>query len=134
MAEMNATEKYVDDQEWELEFVIPGQPYSKANQRRIVRKSPKLGGIMSIKSAPAMAYAKAFGWYCPKLPIMLIEDIEVAMKIYYASRRPDLDESLILDCMQGLIYKNDRQVKSKIILWGLDKTNPRTEIKIRHLS
>ena len=41
------------------------------------------------------------------------------MLIYYSSRRPDLDESLILDLMQGVIYKNDRQVKQKNIYWGL---------------
>ena len=60
-------------------------------------------------------------------------DLEVEMTIYYASRRPDLDESVILDCMQELIYSNDRQVKSKIIRWGLSKMNPRTEIEVRPL-
>jgi Holliday junction resolvase RusA-like endonuclease len=52
------------------------------------------------------------------------------MKIYYASRRPDLDESLILDLMQGIIYENDRSVKEKHIFWGLDKENPRAEITV----
>ena len=55
------------------------------------------------------------------------------MTIFYASRRPDLDESVILDAMQDRIYKNDRQVKSKIIRWGLSKSNPRAEIKVRPL-
>ena len=36
----------------------------------------------------------------------------------YASRRPDLDESLILDLLQGHVYENDRQVKEKHIFWG----------------
>ena len=58
------------------------------------------------------------------------EDVRVEMLIYYATRRPDLDESLILDCMQGPIYRNDRQVKQKMIYWGLDKTNPRTVIRV----
>jgi predicted unusual protein kinase regulating ubiquinone biosynthesis (AarF/ABC1/UbiB family) len=39
-----------------------------------------------------------------------------------------LDESLILDLLQGVIYKNDRQVKEKHVYWGLDPANPRTEI------
>jgi hypothetical protein len=55
-------------------------------------------------------------------------DLRVTMRIYYASRRPDLDESLILDLMQGLIYENDRQVKEKHIFWALDVDRPRTEI------
>jgi Holliday junction resolvase RusA-like endonuclease len=52
------------------------------------------------------------------------------MTIFYASRRPDLDESLILDCMQGRIYENDRCVKEKHIFWGLDKEDPRAEIEV----
>jgi hypothetical protein len=32
--------------------------------------------------------------------------------------------------MQGSIYLNDRQVKQKMIYWGLDKTNPRTIIRV----
>ena len=59
---------------------------------------------------------------------MLEGDLWVDITIYYASRRPDLDESVILDCMQGFIYKNDRQVKEKWVRWGLDKENPRAEI------
>jgi Holliday junction resolvase RusA-like endonuclease len=55
-------------------------------------------------------------------------DLRVTMWVYYASRRPDLDESLILDLMQGAIYQNDRQVKEKHIYWRLDPENPRTEI------
>ena len=29
----------------------------------------------------------------------------VEMIVFYKTRRPDLDESLILDCMQGKIYE-----------------------------
>lgn len=53
--------------------------------------------------------------------------------LYYASRRPDLDESLVMDCLQGVVYKNDRQIKVKHIYWGLDKANPRCEIIIEPL-
>lgn len=61
---------------------------------------------------------------------MLEGDLWVDIKIYYATRRPDLDESVVLDCMQGLIYANDRQVKEKHIYWGIDKKNPRAEIVV----
>ena len=60
-------------------------------------------------------------------------DVRVDITIYYASRRPDLDESVILDCMQGFIYENDRQVKEKHIFHRLDKTNPRAEITVQLL-
>lgn len=59
--------------------------------------------------------------------------------IWYASRRPDLDESLILDLLQvdekkyrdtkGVIL-NDRQVREKHVYWRLDPANPRCEIKL----
>ena len=54
----------------------------------------------------------------------------MTMTIYYASRRPDLDESLILDLLQDVAYTNDRQVKERHIYWGLDKANPRAEILV----
>ena len=84
-----------------------------------------------IKSQKARDYVKQFELQCPQLEVPTTEDVQVEMMIYYASRRPDLDESLILDCMQCRIYKNDRQVKQKFIYWGLDRENPRTIIRVR---
>lgn len=81
-----------------------------------------------IKSTKALSYADMFKQQCPPLAVLMKGDLRVTMWIHYASRRPDLDESLILDLMQGLIYENDRQVKEKHIYWGLDPENPRTEI------
>jgi len=78
----------------------------------------------------ARDYVVAFNKQCVALEEMVTDDVCVEMTIYYASRRPDLDESVILDCLQGFVYKNDRQVKKKIIYWGLDRENPRTEIKV----
>ena len=112
-------------------FVIKGEPASKANSRRIVKFGKN---IRSIKSAKALNYVDTFSSQCPTLPELITDDVRVDITIYYASRRPDLDESLILDCMQGKIYKNDRQVKVKYIQWGLDKENPRSEISIHLLT
>ena len=112
-----------------IKFVVKGQPYSKANSRRLV----KFGGKPRfIKSAKALEYGKSFVLQCPKQRILIpkSEDVSVTMTIYYSNRRPDLDESLILDLMQVLIYENDRSVKEKHIYWGLDKENPRAEILV----
>lgn len=109
-------------------FTINGEPASKANSRRLVTIK---GRPAFIKSAKALAYVKSFQAQCPQMGDLMLEgDLEARIKIYYASRRPDLDESVILDCMQGFIYKNDRQVRRKVIEWGLDKENPRAEIVI----
>lgn len=113
----------------ETKFTIIGEPASKANSRKFVfnRKTNK---PMFIKSDKARAYEKTFKQQCPTLNPLIEHDVEVIIEIFYASRRPDLDESLILDLMQDRIYKNDRQVKKKIIKWGLDKDNPHSVIQI----
>ena len=111
-------------------FTVLGEPASKSNSRRLVtiKNRPAF-----IKSKKALNYAKDFSRQCPVLDPLLEGYLEVEMTVYYATRRPDLDESVILDCMQDKIYKNDRQVKSKIVRWGLSKSNPRSEITVRPL-
>jgi len=117
------------------QFVVYGEPASKANSRRLVSFKRSGGGSRPalIKSQKALDYNEAFQKQCPKLSPLIEGDVSVTITIYYASRRPDLDESVILDAMQGLVYLNDRQVKEKHIFWGLDKTNPRAEIIVELL-
>ena len=112
-----------------LSLTIYGEPASKSNSRRLVsiRGRPAV-----IKSSKALAYAKMFKQQCVRKKL-LEGDVAVHMTIYYASRRPDLDESLILDLLQDVAYTNDRQVKEKHIYWGLDKINPRCEIKVEKI-
>ena len=113
-----------------LSQIIFGEPASKANSRRVVR----YGGMSRlIKSAKALSYSDAFKQQCGKLPTLMTGDLRVTLHIFYASRRPDLDESLILDLMQGLIYENDRQVKERHCYWGLDPDNPRAEIIVEKI-
>jgi Holliday junction resolvase RusA-like endonuclease len=109
-------------------FTVLGEPASKANSRKIVT----FGGRPAIiKSAKARSYADAFRLQCAAQVKTMIEgDVKVEAVIYYSSRRPDLDESVILDCMQGIVYQNDRQVKIKHIYWSLDKNNPRSIIRV----
>lgn len=115
-----------------VNITIYGEPCSKANSRRIVRT--KNGGSMVIKSKKALDYVQSFDKQCPALDELIEKDVAVEITIFYASRRPDLDESLILDCLQDKVYKNDRSVKEKHIFWGgVDKENPRAEISVRYL-
>jgi Holliday junction resolvase RusA-like endonuclease len=109
-----------------ITFTILGEPASKANSRRWT-------GKFFIKSEKALNYSKAFKAQCPVLDPLMKGDLRVTLKIWYASRRPDLDESLILDLMQDCIYENDRQVKERHAYWGLDKENPRSEITVEQL-
>lgn len=105
-----------------------GELASKSNSRRIV----KIGGrVRVVKSSKAVAFGKSFAIQNPPRKKLLDGDVHLDIDIYYASRRPDLDESLLLDLLQGVLYKNDRQVKSKRVRWGIDKDNPRVEVKAR---
>ena len=88
------------------------------------------GRARLIKSKKAVDYVTAFKKQCPKLDELLEGDVRVTMTIFYRTRRPDLAESVILDCLEGYAYKNDRQVKEKHIYHGLDKENPRAEITV----
>ena len=126
--------KYNDsDVSTELQVVsqiIFGEPASKANSRRVVH----YGGMSRlIKSKKALTYSDVFRQQCKPLATLMTGDLRVTLHIFYASRRPDLDESLILDLMQGLIYENDRQVKERHCYWGLDPDNPRAEIIIERI-
>jgi len=113
-----------------LSQIIFGEPASKANSRRVVH----YGGMSRlIKSKKALTYSDVFKQQCKPLSTLMTGDLRVTLHIYYASRRPDLDESLILDLMQGLIYENDRQVKERHCYWGLDPDNPRAEIIIEKI-
>jgi len=113
-----------------LSQIIFGEPASKANSRKIVR----FGGMSRIiKSAKALNYVDLFKAQARPMLRPLVCDVVVTMHIYYASRRPDLDESLILDLLQGVMYLNDRQVKEKHIYWHLDKENPRTIIEVKKI-
>ena len=110
-----------------IKFIAFGEPASKSNSRRLVmqKNRPRF-----IKSAKALSFVRTFQTQLPVQDPLLEDNLSVTMTIYYASRRPDLDESVVLDAMQGYVYKNDRQIKEKHIFWGLDKENPRVEVAI----
>jgi hypothetical protein len=113
-----------------LSLFIKGEPASKANSRRVV----KFGSMSRlIKSQKALDYSDYFRQQITPITPLMSGDIRMHITIFYASRRPDLDESLILDLLQGLVYVNDRQVKERHTYWGLDSENPRAEIIIEQI-
>jgi len=111
-------------------FTVFGEPASKSNSRRLVKRGSR---PMFIKSQKALDYGEAFAAQCPQLDEVIEHPVYVVMTIWYASRRPDIDGgvSLVLDLMQGKIYKNDRQVHCIIASKKLDRENPRVEVEVR---
>ena len=112
-----------------ISITILGEPCSKANQRRLVKG--KGGRPMFIKSAKALAYIEEAKKQLDEMDLEPIQgDVRVGIRIWYKTRRPDLDESLILDLLQGYAYENDRQVKEKHVYHELDRDNPRAKIEV----
>ena len=118
------------DIKWEYEAVVEGETASKSNARQMVKVGRRL---IPIKSKKALAYKDCFAELAPSIDPLIDGDVLLFCHIFYATRRPDLDESLIMDCLENKAYKNDRQIKAKIILHGLDRKAPRAEIKIARL-
>ena len=110
-----------------FECVIESEPASKANSRRLVHVR---GRSHVIKSAKALGFEKYVRQNIRPIDPLLQGDLAIVMKIFYQTRRPDLDESLILDVLQGIAYENDRQIKLKHIIWGLDPERPRAHVWI----
>lgn len=112
--------------------VILGEPASKANSRRIVRFGSR---VRSIKSKKALAYVEAVARQVPELPAQeqLLAPIRMTAHVYYSTRRPDLDVSLILDALQGRVYRNDRAVREMHLYHHLDRDNPRAEIELEEI-
>lgn len=127
---MSPHETQGSDDKFDCTFVILGEPASKANARRLVTIR---GRPAFIKSKKANDYMDDFRKQCAAQAAGMKpteKDVRVEMMIHYASRRPDLDESVILDAMQGIVYANDRQVRQRMVYWGLDKDLPRAVIRV----
>jgi len=109
-------------------LVVAGEPASKANSRKIVMFGRRPA---SIKSDKARSYAKDFEVQVQAISPLMEGELRVDMWIYYRTQRPDLDESLILDLLQGKIYLNDRQVRERHVYHMIDKEDPRVEMIIQ---
>lgn len=113
-----------------VKLVIFGSTQSKANSRRLVTFG---GRPRFIKSKAALQFEKDIKAQVQPLKQMLEGDLSFHADIYYPSRRQDLDPSILLDALQGLIYANDRQFKQISSCRFLDKQNPRAEIWIKEI-
>ena len=127
-----------------IKLTIFGEPASKANSRQIVtfgKGDNKRAAL--IKSQKARNYEHdALRQIPPLCRQRLTGPIKLTAKIYYASERPDLDESVILDVLQDRyhgkgeqrvlvqagVYRNDRQVRERHVYHAIDRANPRAEI------
>lgn len=113
---------------------IPGQVPSKSNSYKIVTKRGKDGlhGSMA-KTDKLTMYENSFYLQCPLRNKPIKGFFELHLKVFNASKRPDLDNALkiILDCLQYCkAIENDRQCVKIVAEKFVDKTNPRIEFEI----
>lgn len=139
-----------------ISFVILGEPASKANSRELATIGPKDARRTILrKSDKALTFEDdARRQIPPAARQRLVGPVSVTLRIFYASERPDLDESIVLDVLQDRwvrtpalsafvpghrvlvqagVYRNDRQVREKHVFHGIDRANPRTEVVIEAL-
>lgn len=129
-----------------IAFTILGECASKSNSRRLVRFGER---IASIKSKKALEYTESAILQIPdRCKLMLEGPIKLTVVAYYASRRPDLDLSVLMDALQAKfkgseaprklirrgVYLNDRQLIEQHFYRRLDKLNPRCEIQVEELA
>lgn len=117
-------------------FILYGEPCSKANSRRLLR-APRTGKLFSAKSAKACATMASYvaqlkSRWRGRAP--LEGPLKLTATLYYASRRPDLDDSLVADALQraGVIV-NDRQIEAKALCKQIDPERPRVECVIERI-
>lgn len=124
-----------------IRLILLGEPASLKNSRQLVQfgNRPAI-----IKSKKARNYERDAQLQIPAAARQMLQGrLRVTIRIFYASERPDLDESVILDVLQAQrkhgeivragVYINDRQVRERHIYHAIDRTNPRAEIEIEEL-
>jgi Holliday junction resolvase RusA-like endonuclease len=144
-----------------IKFTVKGEPASKSNSRKLATiggrnvmidgKRTRVGGRAAfIKSDKARNYEYSALLQIPaNAKQMLTGRLRMTIRIFYATERSDLDESVILDILQARyakaeegkprelvrrgVYLNDRQVRERHVYHAIDKNNPRAEIEIETL-
>jgi Holliday junction resolvase RusA-like endonuclease len=118
--------------EWRIgekiaEFTLPGEPSATGNSREIIM----IGGRPRLrKGDKALAFEALAALYVPALDAPFEGDVAVVARVFYASRRPDLDSSLVRDALEGRVIKNDRQVRHVSESGFIDKARPRVEVAV----
>lgn len=113
-----------------VSLTILGKLPRKSNSRRVVRWGSKIGVI---KSPEALQYVRDFNAQVPRSArIGYTGEVVLVARIYYPSRRSDLSDEMLMDCIEGAgILLNDRQIKGKCIPpVNIDPERPRVEFAL----
>lgn len=112
---------------------IFGQAPSKSNCYRIITIS---GHASLAKSKALKEYEQSFFMQCRNRGKMIDKRFALKIDVFYASDRPDLDNSLkiVLDCLQSCkVIKNDRLCAEIFARKLIDKKEPRIYLELEEL-
>lgn len=125
-----------------IHFKIAGQCYSLKNSRDIFPIKAQQGvkcpychhplRMITVPNQKAKQFDKRFHQQLPEPAKQnLVTAVRADIEIFYPSNLSDLDEALVLDCMQrhGVI-ENDRQIVAKYVEKRIDPLNPRVEVTV----
>jgi Holliday junction resolvase RusA-like endonuclease len=112
--------------------VIPGQCYSKANQKRpcLHNGQPRIRkSLTACNYKEACRTLLAFNRARP----LLKGRLKATVIVYYRTLHSDLDVETFFDAMQGFVYANDNQIWEKHLIRRIDKDNPRVEVVVEEI-
>lgn len=125
---------------WSFTKLVIGQLPSMKNHRKIVDYNMADGTTRKavIKSDDARNYVTGFLYQVRRPKEPYTGPVTLEADIYYRNPACDLDESLLMDCLQvgteknpgAGIIKNDNQIKDKRVRWHLDKARPRIIVRL----
>ena len=95
---------------------VLGTLYSKSNRRKPGKRYVGKGFMQKLvptfrKSDEALQYVDDFYRQVRRPPTTFTGPVRLVASVFYKDMRPDLDISLLQDCIQNIgILKNDRQI------------------------
>lgn len=115
-----------------MEFTLKGNPLSTGH----IYKSMCRGKFASVYMTKAGKDLKeSYQWQLKsqykKKP--LTGDIDMRVELFFGDeRKRDIDNfnKILLDSMSGIIFEDDSQIQSLLIIKNKDKKNPRIELQI----
>jgi hypothetical protein len=119
---------------------VLGQLPSMKNGRKIAHFQKKGGPLRQavIKSQEAQDYVTGFLWQVRPPKETYLGPVKLEADIYFRNQACDLDESLLMDCLQvgtaknpgSKLIGNDNQIKEKHVRWHFDDVKPRVVFRL----
>ncbi len=127
--------------DWSFTKTVIGQLPSMKNNRKIAHFQKKGEAKVRkavIKSDEAQAYVTGFLWQVRRPKETYMGPVFLEADIYYRNQACDLDESLLMDCLQlgsvknpgAGVIGNDNQIKDKHVRWHFDDVKPRIVVRL----